>query len=118
MKYKAQYMEKENSPWVDTNLGSFHTEIAAVEAAQNWREGYLRVRPDCAYIRVVLCDEPSHDPLPELLEALKNLVSWMDDSGLSFTTPAGVGAFRTDPVEYSVVTDARAAIAKAEGRDA
>jgi len=50
----------------------------------------------------------------ELLAALKALVKWMDDSGLSHSRPAGVGPFTTQPVEYSVVTDARRAIANAE----
>ena len=44
---------------------------------------------------------------PELLEACEELVKWMDDSGMSrVNTAAG-------PSEYSVVRDARAAIAKA-----
>lgn len=52
----------------------------------------------------------------ELLAALKALVDWMDISGLSHTKPVGVGTcFETKPGEYSVVKEARAAIARAEG---
>ena len=52
---------------------------------------------------------------PELLEALNALVAWMDASELSKTKPGGVGAFRYEGHEYSVVTQARAAIRKAKG---
>jgi hypothetical protein len=57
-----------------------------------------------------------HAAAPELLEALRELVKWMDDSGLSATSPGGVGPLHYGTTEYSVVTAARAAIAKAEGR--
>jgi hypothetical protein len=53
---------------------------------------------------------------PEMFEALRELVKWMDDSGLSATSPGGVGPLHYGTTEYSVVTAARAAIAKAEGR--
>jgi len=52
---------------------------------------------------------------PELLVALNALVAWMDASELSKTKPGGVGAFRYEGHEYSVVTQARAAIARATG---
>lgn len=52
---------------------------------------------------------------PDLLAALESLVKWMDDSGLSSTTPGGVGQFHYEGTEYSVVTDARTAITKAKG---
>lgn len=52
---------------------------------------------------------------PELLAALRSLVDWMQESGLDRTPAGGVGPFAHDGTEYSVVTDARAAIAKAEG---
>lgn len=51
---------------------------------------------------------------PKLLEALKELTDWMKSNGLHQTQPAGSGIFRTKPVEYSIYTDAIAAIAKAE----
>lgn len=50
---------------------------------------------------------------PRLLGALRELVEWLDVSGLSATPAVGTGPFRTEPVEYSVVTKARAALAKA-----
>lgn len=46
-------------------------------------------------------------PLPAALAAL---LKWLDDSGESHTKPAGRGTFRTEPVEYSVVKDARLAL--------
>ena len=49
---------------------------------------------------------------PDLLEALATLVAWLDDSGLSSTKPGGVGVFAYDGTEYSVVTEARAALDK------
>lgn len=49
----------------------------------------------------------------EMAGALASLVKWMDDSGLSHTKPAGVGPFRTEPIEYSVVREAREALRKA-----
>lgn len=50
---------------------------------------------------------------PDLLAALAALVKWMDASGQSFTRPVGGDTvFQTKPVEYSVVADARAALAK------
>jgi hypothetical protein len=55
----------------------------------------------------------AHD---ELVLALSALVTWLDESNLSRTQGVGVGAFRTEPVEYEVITAARAALAKAEGR--
>ncbi|MCP4541718.1 MAG: hypothetical protein GY832_31690 [Chloroflexi bacterium] len=52
---------------------------------------------------------------PDLLAALTTLVAWMDDSGLSHTQPGGKGVLRYEGTEYNIVTNARAAIAKAEG---
>lgn len=52
---------------------------------------------------------------PELLNALEQLVKWMDDSNLSYTKAISHGPFNVEPVEYSVVTEACAAIAKATG---
>lgn len=52
---------------------------------------------------------------PDMLDALKELTDWMKSNGLHQTNPAGSGIFRTAPVEYSIYTDAIAAIAKAEG---
>lgn len=49
------------------------------------------------------------------VDAVIRRVKWMDDSGHSHVPAGGVGPFRTDPVEYEVVSVARAAIAKAEG---
>lgn len=51
----------------------------------------------------------AHD---ELVEALAALVRWMDESGLSATRPGGVEPFKYEGTEYSVVTDARAILAK------
>ena len=51
---------------------------------------------------------------PDLADALKALVKWMDDAGLSHTQVGPACAkLGVQPTEYSVVTDARAALAKA-----
>lgn len=66
-------------------------------------------------------DEESHanarliSAAPDLYAACKALVKWMVDSGHAHTPAGGVGAFKYEGTEYSVVTDARAALAKAEG---
>lgn len=52
---------------------------------------------------------------PDLLAALVDLVEWLDKSGLAHTRPLHCGAIHTEQVEFSVVTDARAAIAQAQG---
>ena len=49
---------------------------------------------------------PDHPAIP----ALRNLVKWMDDSGLSKTKPGGVGVFAYEGHEFSVVTEARIAL--------
>ena len=51
-----------------------------------------------------------------LFEAVKTLVQWMDDSDLSHTPSGGHGPLAYEGTEYSVVTDARRALSKAEGR--
>ena len=51
-------------------------------------------------------------------EALRNLVKWLDDSNLSRTRGGGVGCFRYEGTEYSVVTDAREALALADKQNA
>lgn len=50
----------------------------------------------------------------ELYTALAQLVKWMDDSKLSHTPSVGVYPFVTEPVEYSVVKDARKALENAQ----
>lgn len=50
---------------------------------------------------------------PDLAEALRAMVKWMDDSGLSKSTDGGVYPLQYKGTEYSVVTSARAALAKA-----
>lgn len=50
----------------------------------------------------------------EVLKALEELVDWMDESGLSHSKAGGVGPFAYEGAEYSVVTNARAAIANAQ----
>lgn len=50
---------------------------------------------------------------PELLSALSDLLMWLDMNNLSGTKPGGVGPFAYEGTEYSVVTAARDAIAKA-----
>ena len=45
-----------------------------------------------------------------LVAALRACVQWMDDSGLSRSKPGGKGVIHYDGFEYSVVTDARAAL--------
>lgn len=52
---------------------------------------------------------------PDLLQSLRDLVEWAQQSGQTHSKPAGVYPFVTDPVEYSVYTQARQAIAKAIG---
>lgn len=52
---------------------------------------------------------------PDLLGTLGNLVEWLQHCGLDKTPPGGVGPFVHEGVEYSVIADARAAIAKATG---
>lgn len=52
---------------------------------------------------------------PELYRALNNLVAWLDGCKLSRTPAIGIGPFKTKPVEYSVVTDARYALEEAKG---
>jgi len=50
---------------------------------------------------------------PELLEALKELVRWMDVNNHSHTPKGGAGPLTYGGDEYSVVTDARQAVDKA-----
>lgn len=52
---------------------------------------------------------------PDLLAALDQIVKWLDESNLSKTPDGGQGAFRYNGTEYSVVRDARVAIARAKG---
>jgi hypothetical protein len=71
------------------------------------------------YIDRMLEDERIQEPVrpvPALdcLTALKNLVRWMDISGLAKTKDGGRGVIAYKGTEYSVVTDARRAIAAAE----
>ena len=62
---------------------------------------------DAAYIdRAVNC----HD---DLLAALEALVDWMDASNLTASPSGGVGVLTYEGVEYSVVSEARAAIKRA-----
>lgn len=72
----------------------------------NWGPVYQET--DEANIRLI-------EASPEILTALETLVKWMDDSGLSHTKPGGKGVLRYEGHEYSVVTEARAAIKKAKG---
>jgi len=58
-------------------------------------------------IAVLAGNEGNEPDCPELLAALSELVKWCDVSGLS--------AVPGDGTEYSVIRDARAAIAKAKG---
>ncbi len=51
---------------------------------------------------------------PSLLKASKAILEWMEKSGDTHTKPAGVGVFRTAPVEYSVVAALRRAILAAQ----
>jgi len=51
---------------------------------------------------------------PELAEALRELVQWLDDSGLSHTKPSGKGVFQYEGTEYEVITKARTALANLE----
>lgn len=74
-------------------------------------------------VAVLVCDNPhaianGHliSAAPDLLDALQQLVKWMDESGLAGTPDGGIGPFKYTGTEYSVVTDARAAIEKAEGK--
>jgi len=71
--------------------------------------GYQQMRDLDARFIVRACNSRGN-----LLKALENLVKWMDDSGLSSTKPGGHGQIKYGPIEYSVVTDARAAIAETE----
>jgi hypothetical protein len=50
---------------------------------------------------------------PELMEALINLVEFMEKNGLSKTPSGGVGPFKYNGTEYEQVTKAKEAIAKA-----
>ena len=50
---------------------------------------------------------------PTLLAAAEAVLKWMEDSGLDKTKSGGVGPLTYKGTEYSVVTDLRAAIAKA-----
>ena len=52
---------------------------------------------------------------PDLLLTLKDLIGWIDISGLAKTKDGGCGPFAYKGTEYEVVSNARAAIAKAEG---
>jgi len=50
-----------------------------------------------------------------LLAALEELLAWMEENSMTHTPSVGVGVFKTEPVEYSVVTEARNAIKLAKG---
>ena len=54
-------------------------------------------------------------PANQLENTFQNLLAFYEASGLTKTASAGVGPFRTEPVEYSVVTDAKAALAGLSG---
>jgi len=55
--------------------------------------------------------------LPELLEACKDILEWIDVSGLASTKSGGSGVLAYNGTEYNVVTQLRQAISKAEGRE-
>lgn len=54
------------------------------------------------------------DQRADLLAALTALVSWLQKSGLDKTAAGGVGPFAYEGTEYSVITDARAAIERSK----
>jgi len=54
---------------------------------------------------------------PELLEACKDILEWIDVSGLASTKSGGSGVLAYNGTEYNVVTQLRQAISKSEGRE-
>lgn len=52
---------------------------------------------------------------PEMYEALKNLIEWLDRANLTSTPSGGHGAFSYKGTEYGVVSEARSILTKIGG---
>jgi hypothetical protein len=79
--------------------------MATIEELQNHSARWRLENPPATYTADLL-GESARD-ITALREVLIALINWLDDNYLSHTKSIGIGAFRTEPVEYSIVTDAR-----------
>lgn len=79
--------------------------MATIEELINHAERWRETDPPATYTAALLSESARDIKL--LRDMLIELIEWMDNSGTSHTKSIGIGPFKTEPFEYSVVTMAR-----------